>query len=627
MLIPVILSGGSGTRLWPLSRELYPKQLLPLVGKRTMLQDTVAARRRGSTASARRSSSATRAIASWWPSSCGESGVEPQAIVLEPVGRNTAPAVAVAALLAVASARRRTAPIRDPLLLVLPADHVIRDVTAFQRRRAAGRAAAERRQARDLRRRARPRPRPATATSGAAAGAGPALCRSQQFVEKPDAATRRRYVASRRLLLEQRHVPVPGDAPILAELGAHAPDDARRLRARRSRPRSTTSISRACRQTQFAALPERFDRLRGDGEDRSSRVVVPLDAGWSDVGSWSALQDALPTRRRRQRDHGRRAGRGHARAATCTRRAGWSRAVGLKDHVVVETKDAVLVAPRDRVQDVKQLVAQLKAQGRYETSLHREVFRPWGSYDSIDSGERFQVKRLIVKPGAHDVAAAASSSRRALDRRLGHRAHHARRGDVPARTRTSRPTFRVGTKHRIENPGKIAAAHHRGAVRQLPRRGRHRALRGPVRPRGHDEVGHGTGSESRSFTSVPGMHARGGHTPRHGALMNPHQSSAASRPTTSVAASPTELNEDLAYRSAAPTPRSCKPEEVASAATSASPARSCRKALSRGCSIPASTCTTSACAAPRASTSPPSPKRSTAASWSPPATIRRTTTA
>ena len=151
-------------------------------------------------------------------------------------------------------------------------------------------------------------------------------------------------------------------------------------------------------------------------------------------------------------------------AATCTRRAAWSRAVGLKDHVVVETKDAVLVAPRDRVQDVKQLVAQLKAQGRYETSLHREVFRPWGSYDSIDNGERFQVKRLVVKPGALDVAAAASPSRRALDRRLRHGAHHARRRDVPARReRVDLHSDRHEAPHR--ESGQDSAAHHRGAVR------------------------------------------------------------------------------------------------------------------------------------------------------------------
>ena len=118
--------------------------------------------------------------------------------------------------------------------------------------------------------------------------------------------------------------------------------------------------------------------------------------------------------------------------ATCTPRAGWWPTVGLKDHVVVETKDAVLVAPKDRVQDVKKLVTRLKEPGRYEHSLHREVFRPWGSYDSIENGARFQVKRLKVKPGRDAVAADASSPRRALDRGLRHRAHHPRRGGFPA---------------------------------------------------------------------------------------------------------------------------------------------------------------------------------------------------
>jgi mannose-1-phosphate guanylyltransferase / mannose-6-phosphate isomerase len=188
-------------------------------------------------------------------------------------------------------------------------------------------------------------------------------------------------------------------------------------------------------------------------EKTALAVVVPLDAGWSDVGSWSALQDALPT----DEQGNVIAGDVLAEATTGCYLHSTSRligAVGLKDHVVVETKDAVLVAPRDKVQDVKNLVARLKAQGRYETSLHREVFRPWGSYDSVDNGDRFQVKRLVVKPGA------------SMSLQLHHhRAEHwivvsgtARitRGEEVFLLGENESTYiPMGAKHRIENPGKV----------------------------------------------------------------------------------------------------------------------------------------------------------------------------
>jgi mannose-1-phosphate guanylyltransferase/mannose-6-phosphate isomerase len=188
-------------------------------------------------------------------------------------------------------------------------------------------------------------------------------------------------------------------------------------------------------------------------EKTDAAVVVPLDAGWSDVGSWSALADALPTDAQGNVTAGDvivEATKGCYLHATSRLIA----AVGLEDHVVVETKDAVLVAPRGRVQDVKALVAQLKAQGRYETSLHREVFRPWGSYDSIDHGDRFQVKRLVVKPGA------------SMSLQLHHhRAEHWIVVSGTARITRGEETFLLGenestfipmgTRHRIENPGKV----------------------------------------------------------------------------------------------------------------------------------------------------------------------------
>jgi mannose-1-phosphate guanylyltransferase/mannose-6-phosphate isomerase len=238
----------------------------------------------------------------------------------------------------------------------------------------------------------------------------------------------------------------------LEELGLHAPAMLAACEA---------AVAAASRDLDFTRLPAReFAACPADSidyavmEKTQAAMVVPLDAGWSDVGSWSALQDALPTDAKGNVT----AGDVITEDTTGSYLHSTSRliaAVGLRDHVVVETKDAVLVAPREKVQDVKQLVQQLKAQGRYETSLHREVFRPWGSYDSVDGGERFQVKRLVVKPGA------------SISLQLHHhRAEHwvvvsgtARitRGDEVFLLGENESTYiPMGTKHRIENPGKVA---------------------------------------------------------------------------------------------------------------------------------------------------------------------------
>jgi len=443
MLVPVILSGGSGTRLWPLSRELFPKQLLPLVAERTMLQET-ALRVDG--------------VADVGPPLvvCNEShrfmvaeqlrelGVAPGAIVLEPVGRNTAPAVAVAALLALSRAQAGD----DPVLLVLPADHVIRDVAAFRAAIDIGRLAAE---AGSLVTFGIVPDRPETGYGyiRRARAEGPTYPVAE-FVEKPDLATAVRHVQSGEYYWNSGMFMFRAQV-YLDELRAHAP-----------------AILAACEAAVASAKPDLdFTRLSADTfgtcpsdsidyavmERTRSAVVVPLDAGWSDVGSWSALQDALP----RDASGNVIAGDVITEGTTGSYLHSTSRliaAVGLSDHVVVETKDAVLVAPRDKVQDVKAVVSRLKAQGRYETALHREVFRPWGSYDSIDHGERFQVKRLVVKPGA------------TMSLQLHHhRAEHWIVVSGTARITRGEETFLLGenestfipmgTKHRIENPGKV----------------------------------------------------------------------------------------------------------------------------------------------------------------------------
>jgi mannose-1-phosphate guanylyltransferase/mannose-6-phosphate isomerase len=448
MLIPLILSGGSGTRLWPLSRELYPKQLLPLVGKLTMLQDTVA-RVQGLPDVSAPVVVCNDSHRFMVAEQLREAGIPAQAIILEPVGRNTAPAVAIVALVAVERARTaRDGGDPDPVLLVLPADHVLRDVPAFQHAIQAGRAAAEQGKLVTF------GVVPGRAETGygyirRAAGAGPVYA-VQQFVEKPDAATAARYVASGEYYWNSGMFMFRATA-YLAELRRHAPA---MLAA------CETAIAAAKHDLDFTRLPaDEFAACPSDSidyavmEKTQLAVVVPLDAGWSDVGSWSALQDVLP----RDASGNVTAGDVLTEGTSGCYLHSTSRligAVGLKDHIVVETKDAVLVAPRDKVQDVKQLVARLKAQGRYETSLHREVFRPWGSYDSIDSGDRFQVKRLVVKPGA------------TMSLQLHHhRAEHWIVVTGTARITRGEETFLlgenestyipVGTKHRIANPGKV----------------------------------------------------------------------------------------------------------------------------------------------------------------------------
>lgn len=445
MLIPVVLSGGSGTRLWPLSRELYPKQLLPLVGKGTMLQETLA-RLHGASDVGAPIIVCNEQHRFLVAEQLRESGIESSSILLEPVGRNTAPAIAIAAMAAVTG--DSSAKQADPVLLVLPADHVIQDVSAFQAAVEIGHKAAL---AGKLVTFGVVPNKPETGYGyiRRESGAGPTFGIAQ-FVEKPDVATATGYVESKEYFWNSGMFMFRA-SQVLDELRALAP-----------------SIYEACAQAftaakrdlDFVRLPAKeFGACPSDSFDYAVMekthhgVVVPLDAGWSDVGSWSALHEAIAG----DAQGNVRIGDVLTEDAHGCYLQSTSRlvaAVGLKDHVVVETKDAVLVAPKERVQDVKQLVAQLKKQGRYETSLHREVFRPWGSYDSIDSGDRFQVKRLVVKPGA------------CMSLQLHHhRAEHwivvsgtARitRGDETFLLEENQSTYiPLGTRHRIENPGKI----------------------------------------------------------------------------------------------------------------------------------------------------------------------------
>ena len=445
MLTPVILSGGAGTRLWPLSRELYPKQLLPLTGARTMLQQTVL-RLEGLTAAAPVvvCNEAHRFLVA---EQLRQLKIEPRAIVLEPVGRNTAPAIALAAHAALKGLPSGPEA-GDPVLLVLPADHVIRDVPAFQRAVRAALPAAEQGQLVTF------GIVPTAAETGygyiqrgAASGA---LYRIARFVEKPDPKRAAEFVKSGEYYWNSGMF-MFGARRYLAELARFAPEIARICEAAFASARADLEFTRIS--------PEAFASCPSDSidyavmEKTADAVVVPLAAGWSDVGSWAALAEASEADARGNVVHGDVISE-DSEGNYLYSESRLVSAVGLKDHVVVETKDAVMVAPKDRVQDVKKLVLQLKERGRYEHSLHREVFRPWGSYDSIETGSRFQVKRLKIKPGAQ------------LSLQLHHhRAEHwivvagtARitRGEEVFLLEENQSTYiPIGMKHRIENPGTI----------------------------------------------------------------------------------------------------------------------------------------------------------------------------
>ncbi len=440
LITPVILSGGAGTRLWPLSRELYPKQLLPLVGEHTLLQETVL-RLKGLpvTPPVVVCNEAHRFLVA---EQLRQLQLAAQATLLEPVGRNTAPAIALAAHAALRSAA-------DPVLLVLPADHVIRDGEAFQMAVRAAMPAAEAGKFATF----------GIVPTGPETGYGyiqrgaqsDGVFRIARFIEKPDLERARGFVTAGEYYWNSGMFLFKAQA-YLAELERLAPEMARCCAAAYAAASSDLDFTRIDKASFSACPSDSIDYAVM--EKTADAVVVPLAAGWNDVGSWASLHEASAP------DAAGNVTRGDVIIEDTTGSYLYAQsrllaAVGLRDHVVVETKDAVLVAPKARVQDVKKLVQQLKERGRYEHSLHREVFRPWGSYDSLENGPRFQVKRLKIKPGA------------TLSLQLHHhRAEHwivvagtARitRGEEEFLLEENQSTYiPIGVKHRIENPGMIA---------------------------------------------------------------------------------------------------------------------------------------------------------------------------
>ena len=439
-MIPVILSGGSGTRLWPLSRQAYPKQFLALAGEDTMLQATW--QRVAELASAAPLVVANEDHRFMVAEQLRQVGCTPAAIVLEPVGRNTAPAIAVAALQATADGA-------DPLLLVLPSDHVIADAAGFRAAVAAATPAAQNGKLVTF------GIVPTAAETGygyiqAVAGGDAPVRAVARFVEKPDAATAAQYLASGQYFWNSGMFLFQASR-YLAELERHAPAmlaACRKAFAAAARDADFVRLDKAA----FAACPS--DSIDyAVMEKTADAAVLPIDVGWNDVGSWSALWEVA------QQDGDGNAHHGDVIALDCRDTLAWGdhrlvAMIGLRDIVVVDSDDALLVAHKDHVQEVKEVVARLKAEGRSESNLHRKVYRPWGAYDSIDMGERFQVKRITVNPGA------------ALSLQMHHhRAEHwivvsgtaeVTRGEEVLLLSENQSTYiPLGVTHRLRNPGKV----------------------------------------------------------------------------------------------------------------------------------------------------------------------------
>src|SRR5947209_1581942 len=443
MIYPVILSGGSGTRLWPMSRSLYPKQLLALFGDTSLLQQTVS-RIVGKPDFAPPVIVANEEHRFIIAEQLREIGVEPAALLLEPVGRNTAPAAAVAALRIAESAP-------DALMLVMASDHAIRDPAAFHA--AVRRAAAAGRGGRLVCLGVTP-DRPETGygyiAAGKPIGKREGAFAVARFVEKPDLADAERFVASGEYFWNSSIFLFPVEL-YLAELERLRPDMLAACKEALAAAKSDADFVRL-EKTAFAACPA--DSIDYAVMEHTSRAaIVPVSMGWSDVGSWDALWEMS------DKDPAGNALSGKVVAEdtrNCYLRSenGLVAAIGAEDLVVVATDDAVMGAPRNRTQEVKRLVARLLAERHDEADALPTVHRPWGTYRSIHNGSRVQVKHITVKPGA----------------KLSLQMHHHRaehwvvvqgtakvvRGDEEVVLTEDQSTYiPLGAMHRLENIGKI----------------------------------------------------------------------------------------------------------------------------------------------------------------------------
>lgn len=450
-LQPVILSGGSGTRLWPLSREKHPKQLLALDGGESMLQAT--ARRVtdvcGSLTVAQRliilCNEEYRFITA---EQLRDIGLEDQTLLLEPVGKNTAPALTLAAIAAVTQQD-------DAILLVMPADHVIADKTAFQTAVESGLEQAKNGAIITFGIKAH---RPETGYGYIKMGgaiAEDAIYAIDGFVEKPDLATAQMYLNSGQYLWNSgifmmrasiwlraiKHFN-PSMYTVCAQSMTNAKSDCDFVRIAKEDFSSCPSDS-----IDYAVM----EKLNATTDLGIQACVIPLDVGWSDVGAWDAVWEVS------EKDAQGNCARGDVmmeNSKNCLAMADSRLLVclGMEDAIIIETPDAVLVTNKVNTSGMKQVITRLKAGQYKQTDNHRKVYRPWGHYDSVDSGEHFQVKRIVVKPGGR------------LSMQLhNHRAEHwvvvsgvatVTRGDEVMTLQPNESTFiPLGVKHRLENLG------------------------------------------------------------------------------------------------------------------------------------------------------------------------------
>ncbi len=438
-MIPVILSGGSGTRLWPLSRRHYPKQFLPLVSNHTMIQETLL-RLTGISDLQAPIAVCNEDHRFMMAEQLREIDVNPSAIILEPLGRNTAPAVALAAL---------TTSSENDVLLILPADHVIENIPAFQQAVSQAKVLAE---------------QGFLVTFGIVptepeTGYGyikrscevlEAAYKVASFVEKPNLETAQSYLESGDYYWNSGMFAFTAGS-FLKELGQFNPDMLEKCQLALKSAKVDMDFVRLNKEI-FATCPS--DSIDYAVMEKTAKaIVIPMDAAWNDVGSWSALWDVT------SKDSAGNAIMGdvftvdthnsfiHAHSKLVT-------VVGLDNIIVVETDDAVMIAAKDKVQDVKDIVEQLKAQSRVEADIHRKAYRPWGHYDLVDTGERHQTKRIVVKPGA----------KLSLQKHH-HRAEHwvvvkgtalITKGDEQILISENESTYiPLGVVHCLENPGVI----------------------------------------------------------------------------------------------------------------------------------------------------------------------------
>jgi mannose-1-phosphate guanylyltransferase/mannose-6-phosphate isomerase len=448
---PVILSGGSGTRLWPLSRQLYPKQLLPLVGEQTLLQDTITRLENFPHISESVTVICNDAHRFLVAEQLREINIQADALLLEPVGRNTAPALTLAAI-----ANRELG--HDDVLLVMPADHVIRDNESFQKALTEGAKLADKNYLVTF---GIVPDRPETGYGYIEQGNEIDKDLSyaiNKFVEKPGLELAKQYLDSGNFLWNSGKFMVKSSV-WLAQIKQHAPKILEQCEQAYKKGKSELDFYRIDEEAFKQCPSDSIDYavaekiVASNSDNKIKAAVIPLDAGWSDIGAWAELWQIG------NKDEDGNVIQGDVVSLDSKNSMLFSQqrliaAVGLKDIVVVETADAILVADKEHVQDVKRIVDWIKSEGREEHLNHRCVFRPWGKYDSIDMGERYHVKRITVDPGG--ILSLQMHQHRAEHWIVVSGTAKVTRDDETFMVTENQSTYiPVGAKHRLENTGSI----------------------------------------------------------------------------------------------------------------------------------------------------------------------------